>query len=583
MNIIGISAHFHDAAACLLQNGQLVAAAEEERFSRIKHDSSLPLSAFRYCLEAGGIAITDIDCIAYYEQPVKKLERQLVTSLPDLPPTRRGSLFRLDPRRPERELREIFGFEGPLRFYDHHLSHAASAYYYSGFKEAATFTVDGVGEWATTSYGRGADGKLELFEEVEFPNSIGLLYSAITGYLGFEINEGEYKVMGLAPYGQPTFVEAIRSLVTDGPDGQFEVQERYLDFMQENRLYRDTLCDLLKGPPRKAESEITGRHRDIARSLQVVLEELLLAKVTYLHRKCPSDNLCLAGGVALNCVANARIVREGPFADVFIQPAAGDAGGALGAAALADAELAGRRSPSRLRHVYWGPSLSSSGTAVCIEKLPGTEDFRGRTPELLERTAELLAAGNVIGWSHGRMEFGPRSLGTRSILADPRQPEMQELINRKIKMREGFRPFAPAVLADEAERHFQLDHPSPFMLETALVCSPIPLPAITHVDGSARVQTVSRKDSPRFYDLIAAFWRRTGCPILLNTSFNVRGEPIVCDHVDALLCFIKTEIDWLVLGDFIIPRSARINALRQLADLSSRTPAGGMSRVYRLF
>ncbi|HEX4417219.1 MAG TPA: carbamoyltransferase N-terminal domain-containing protein [Kofleriaceae bacterium] len=557
LNIIGISAHFHDAACCLLRDGKLVAAVQEERFSRIKHDPTIPRAAFGYCLEQGGITIADVDCVAYYEDPVVKLDRQLWMGLPQLPSLAPEALFRLDPARAEREIRELLGFEGEIQLVPHHLSHAASSFCFSGFDDAAILVVDAVGEWATTSLGRASGSSLEILDEVRFPDSLGLLYSTITSYLGFEVNDAEYKVMGLAPYGQPIYLDKLMQLVESLPNGKFRLNPEYFDFMRGRRMYSEALCDLLGAPPRAAESEIPQFAKDVARSLQVLLEKLLLQLANHLHRIVPSQNLCMAGGVALNCVANAAVLRDGPFDRLFVQPAAGDAGGALGAAAMAHITRSGQRPEvGRLEHVYLGPRYSSNEVAALLEATPlAFADFRGRERELLATVADRLADGKVIGWFHGGMEFGPRALGARSIIADPRRDEMRDRINALVKMREAFRPFAPAVLAEAASAHFDLDHPSPFMLETCQVKSAIRLPAITHVDGSARVQTVDAKVSPRFHALISEFGRRTGCPILLNTSFNLRGEPIVCSPMDALLCFLRSDIDFLVLEDFVIDRA----------------------------
>jgi len=557
-NIIGISCFFHDAACCLLKDGVLVAAAEEERFSRNKHDAGIPKGAFNYCLEEGGLTIDEVDCVAYYEEPAKKLARQIWMMLPGLP-SEKKVLERLDPRRPEREIQEVLGFDGPIEYVGHHQAHAASTFYYSGFKEAAILTVDGVGEWDTTSFGRGNGNGLEILETVEFPHSIGLLYSTITGYLGFEVNEGEYKVMGLAPYGKPRHVDLIRKLIIDQPGGKFLLDLRYFDFTSFKRMYSDELVSLFGHPPRQPRTEILDFHKDLARSLQYVLEEILMSKITYLHELTGSENLCMAGGVALNCVANGRIKREGPFKRLFVQPAAGDSGGALGAAAIAHKRRTNGKteSLSTLRHAYLGPAFSSEDVTSFVESTGiKARDFRGREAELLEVVARMLAAGKIVGWFHGRMEFGPRALGGRSILADPRGDTMQDRINSIIKQRESFRPFAPAVLEDRAAAHFDLDHPSRYMLETCHVKSSIKLPAITHVDGSARVQTADEEANPRFARLLRAFERLTGCPILLNTSFNLNYEPIVCTPADALICFIRSGLDALVLEDYIIDRSA---------------------------
>ena len=557
-NIIGISCFFHDAACCLLKDGVLVAAVEEERFSRRKHDAEIPKRAFNYCLEEAGLTIDQVDCVAYYEEPAKKLARQIWMMLPGLP-SEKKVLARLDPRRPEREIREVLGYDGPIEYVGHHHAHAASSFYYSGFKEAAVLTVDGVGEWDTTSFGRGNGNGLELLETVEFPHSLGLLYSTITGYLGFEVNEGEYKVMGLAPYGKPRHVDMIRKLIINEPGAQYRLDLRYFDFTSFNRMHSDEMIGLFGHSPRQPRTEILDFHKDLARSLQVVLEEILMDKLQYLHELTGSENLCMAGGVALNCVANGRIKREGPFKRMFVQPAAGDSGGALGAAAIAHKRRTNGKTESFsiFRHAYLGPAFSSAEVAAFVESTGvKADDFRGREPELLEAVAQRLAAGKVVGWFQGRMEFGPRALGARSILADPRGEKTQDRINSIIKQRESFRPFAPAVLEERAAAHFDLDHASRYMLETCQVKSPIKLPAITHVDGSARVQTVDEETNPRFARLLRTFERLTGCPILLNTSFNMNYEPIVCSPVDALTCFIRSGLDTLVLEDFLIDRSA---------------------------
>ncbi|HVQ40429.1 MAG TPA: carbamoyltransferase N-terminal domain-containing protein [Pyrinomonadaceae bacterium] len=584
-NIIGISCFFHDAACCVLKDGVLIAAAEEERFSRRKHDAGIPKRAFNYCLEEAGLTIDEVDCVAYYEEPTKKLARQLSMMLPGLSSEKKVQV-RLDPHRPKREIREILGYEGPIEYVGHHQAHAASSFYYSSFNEAAIFTVDGVGEWDTTSFGRGNGKDLEMLETVEFPHSLGLLYSTITGYLGFEVNEGEYKVMGLAPYGQPRHIDLIRKLIINQPGGQYLLDLNYFDFKSFKRMYTDKMSSLFGHPPRQPRTEILDFHKDLARSLQYVLEELLMDKLKYLHELTGSENLCMAGGVALNCVANGRIKREGPFKQVFVQPAAGDSGGALGAAAIAHQRRTNGKSESLIfRHAYLGPAFTSEEVASVIESTGlKAQDFRGREVELLEAVAQKLSAGKVVGWFQGRMEFGPRALGARSILADPRSETMQERINSMIKQRESFRPFAPAVLEDRAAAHFDLDHASRYMLETCQVTSPIKLPAITHVDGSARVQTVDEETNPRFARLLRVFERLTGCPILLNTSFNLNYEPIVCTPVDALICFILSGLDMLVLEDFIIDRSA-ISAMTEfmLRRTAQIRPDAITYKTYTLF
>jgi carbamoyltransferase len=575
LNIIGISSGYHDSACSLLQDGVLVAAVQEERFSRVKNDRSFPVRAFNYCLQEGGITIADLDCIGYYEDPCLKLGRQVwMGFMPNLPASRRDSILdRLSRSQPRQMINEILGYEGRIEIFDHHLSHAASSYYFSGFAESAILTVDGVGDWATTTYGFGQGPKIERFEQVDFPDSLGFFYSAITGYLGFEVNEGEYKVMGLAPYGEPEYADQIRKLIEVTSEGQYRLNMKYFGFLSEDCMYTDELVTLLGQPPREPESELTQFHMDVARSAQVVLEEILLEKTRYLHTKFPSENLCMAGGVALNVVANGRCLREGPFERLFVQPAAGDAGGSVGAAALAHVQVTGEPPlVEKLEHVYLGPANSVSDAYKFLRASSAKfQDFRGREDELINFVADRLIDGKVIGWSQGRMEFGPRALGARSILADPRRPEMRDRINALVKMREAFRPFAPAVLESEYQEHFNLDHASPFMLETCDVISPIDLPSITHIDGSARIQTVNGDANPRFAALLQEFYRRTGCPIILNTSFNLRGEPIVCNPVDAIRCFSRSQIDMLVIEDFVIERSGIPSFWEALGHFADKT------------
>jgi carbamoyltransferase len=545
MNVLGISAFYHESSCCLLRDGQLVAAASEERFTRVKHDPRLPVEAFRFCLEREGLDLLDLDAIAYYELPEVKIERQLGSGVP---------ASALDPGAPERAIRKRLGWEGEILFFPHHLCHAASAFFWSGFPHAATFTVDGVGEWATTTYGRGDPQDLSLFAEVRFPHSLGLLYSTVTAYLGFAVNDGEYKVMGLAPYGEPGLLDRLAQAIRVEPGPGFHLDLKFFDFVAGTRMWTDAFEELVGGPPRRRGEEILPFHRDLARSVQLLLEEILLKKVRWLHDETGEDDLCMAGGVALNCVANGRILREGPFRRLFVQPAAGDSGGCLGAAALANAKLGGKPIVRQaLRRVDLGPSFSPADIAAMISGagLPAT-DYSGREEDLLDAVAERLARHEIVGWFHGRMEHGPRALGNRSILANPLDPDVRERLNERVKKREAFRPFAPSVLATQTAEHFDLDHPSPFMLETCAVRSSLDLPGITHVDSSARPQTVDPADHPRFAALLDAFFRRTGCPILVNTSFNVAGEPIVATPVDALLGAADATLDALVLEDFLI-------------------------------
>jgi carbamoyltransferase len=550
LNIIGISALYHDSACCLIQDGKVIVAVQEERFTRVKQDPEMPYNAFKYCLESAGLSITDIDCVAYYEIPEDKLARQLWSGY-DI-----ELIDKLDPKRPVREIREILGYTGPIEFVDHHLSHAASSFYYSGFDEAAILTVDGVGEWATTTYGIANEKGIDLFEQVDFPDSIGLFYSTITAYLGFKVNSGEYKVMGLAPYGEPKYVEQLRKLVILKDEGQYELDMTYFEYISGEKMYSYKLEELLGMPPRVPESELSQIYMDVAKSLQVVLEEILLNKANYLYEKTKCKNLCMAGGVALNCVANGKILRDSSFENLFVQPASGDAGGALGAAAVALARLTNRQKKiEKMDHVYLGPSYTNNEIRNFLDATAiKYEDYSYDKNMLINKTAELIADGKVIGWFQGNIEFGPRALGDRSIIADPRRGEMRDRINSMVKKREGFRPFAPSVLESKMQEHFDLKTESPFMLLVCKVTSKLSLPAITHVDNSARVQSVNEDINLLYAKLIEEFDRLTGCPIILNTSFNVRGEPIVMSPIDAVSCFINTKIDCLVLGDFIIQR-----------------------------
>jgi carbamoyltransferase len=571
--VVGIAAHFHDAACALVHDGELIAAASEERFTRVKYDASTPRHAFRYCLDQAGIGVQDVTCLAYYESPQEKLNRQVWMMLPGIS-AMNGEIARLDPTRVESDLRRVLGYDGPITYAKHHESHAASSFYHSGFSEAAVLTVDGVGEWATTTYARASvDEGLSIFEEVLFPNSLGLFYSTITSFLGFGVNDGEYKVMGLAPYGTPRYVTQLERLIQPAERGQFRFDLTYFDFKSRKRMYSDALADLLGHAPRPKGSAIDAFHCDLASSVQRLLERFLLDKVRYLHDRVPVDALCMAGGVALNCVANSIIQRQGPFAHVFVQPAAGDAGCAIGAASLVYSTLAGWPRRRRQDHVYLGPSYPNADVQQLLDAVGiAALDCRSSEEQLLSAVVERLAAGKVVGWFQGRMEFGPRSLGARSILADPRDPTMRERINAIVKKREAFRPFAPAVLWERTSEHFDLQEPSPFMLSTCQVISPLTLPAITHVDGSARVQTVHADTNRRFARLLETFERRTGCPILLNTSFNEKDEPIVCTPADALICFLRCNIDTLVIEDFVVDRPGACEQREKI--LTRKVPLG---------
>lgn len=575
MNIIGISSHFHDSACCVLKDGLLVAAAEEERYSKVKHDSSIPTRAFRHCLKMAGLTLSDVDCIAYYERPDLKLARQIWMLLTGPLTQERLKSIRLSAQKPEQDIRDHLGYSGPIEFVSHHESHAASSFFYSGFDESAILTVDGVGEWSTLTMGRGKSTGVEILESVEFPDSIGLLYSALTSYLGFDVNDAEYKVMGLAPYGKPRFTKQVSALIKSSEMGQFRLNEKFFSFAtSSSRMYSDELVELFGLPPRLAESEIGQDYMDIAHSLQKVLEDVLLEKARYLHSLVPSENLCMAGGVALNCVANGVILEKGPFQRLFVQPAADDGGGALGAAAVGYLRRTGSRiSNQKMKSAFWGDSYGDSevGALMSSSGIPA-RDFTGQQEKLIDFACDKLSEGAVLGWHQGRMEFGPRALGNRSIIADPRRSDMRDKINAVVKLREQFRPFAPACLWEVAKDHFDIDHESPFMLETCQVKSSLELPSITHVDGSARLQTVTQESNPLFYKLLTRFYERTGCPILLNTSFNLRGEPMVNSPADALWTFVRCQMDYLFVGSYAVDRQMIPKYWTELATewLSSR-------------
>ncbi|MFN2531706.1 MAG: carbamoyltransferase [Pyrinomonadaceae bacterium] len=628
VNILGISGFYHDSAVCLVVDGDIVAAAQEERFTRTKHDSSFPLNAVRYCLSERNLNPGELDYVAFYDKPLLKFDRLLETyldyapsgflsfrkSMPLwikeklwMPDLIRSEVAKAgeedDPRAVKKKAKE---FRWKLLFGDHHESHAASAFYPSPFQQAAILTVDGVGEWATSSLGIGKDNDIVLLKELRFPDSLGLLYSAFTYYTGFKVNSGEYKVMGLAPYGEPKYVGVIKDkLLEICDDGSIRLNHDYFGYSHRLRMTNDAFSKLFAGPPRRPESPITQTHMDLARSIQAVTEEVLLKMTQHAYTVTRMKRLCLAGGVALNCVANGRVLREGPFEDIWIQPAAGDAGGALGIALAiwyrylgnprVSAESETIQNPSvdsidhtksnkqarrtsetdRMKGSFLGPRHSDEEIENFLRsrQLPYTRHERDKLPDIV---AELLAAGKIVALHQGRMEFGPRALGGRSILADPRRPQMQSVMNLKIKFRESFRPFAPSVLREYVNEWFELDTKSPYMMLVAdvkksrrkeltpeetqmwgiekLNVQRSEIPAVTHVDYSARIQTVDRDSNPLYWHIIEAFYRKTGCPVVINTSFNVRGEPIVCTLQDSYRCFMRTEIDFLVLETFVLDK-----------------------------
>jgi len=586
MHILGISCFYHDSAAALLKDGAIIAAAQEERFTRKKHDFGFPAHAAEYCLQSAGITAADLAYVAFYDKPLLKFERILETSMA-MAPKGISSFFMAMPLWLKEKLwipsliREELRYTGRILFPEHHESHAASAFFPSPFDRAAFLTMDGVGEWATTSYGTGSGNDIHILADLNFPHSIGLLYSAFTYFTGFKVNSAEYKVMGLAPYGEPRFVQTIYDHLLDlKPDGSFRMNMEYFDYCAGLRMTNDRFSALFEGPPREPESPLTQREMDLARSLQEVTEEIMLRMARHVHAETSERNLVLAGGVALNCVGNGRILRESPFENIWIQPAAGDAGGALGAALYAwhvylekdRATVPGRDSQSGS---LLGPAFSDEE----IEEFLTTHHavYRKLSREdLLEEVADLIAGENVVGWHQGRMEFGPRALGARSILGDARSPKMQGVMNLKIKFRESFRPFAPSVLREHVSEYFEMECDSPYMLLVAPVVNKrriamtgdeehlfgieklnIPrsdIPAVTHVDYSARVQTVTRDTNPLFAELIERFYRKTGCPVIINTSFNVRGEPIVCTPAEAYRCFMRTQMDALVMGHYLLAK-----------------------------
>ncbi len=585
MNILGISAFYHDSAACLVQDGEITAAAQEERFTRKKHDASFPHKAVEYCLQKGDIGVEDLDYVGFYDKPFIKFERILETYLSVAPLGLKSCLKAVplwlkDKLWTRQNIRNNLDYSGSVMFAEHHESHAASAFYPSPFEEAAVLTMDGVGEWATSSISIGKGNKLELIKELQFPHSLGLLYSAFTYYLGFKVNSGEYKVMGLAPYGNPKYVDLIRENLIDlKDDGSFRMDMSYFNYLAGLTMTNQKFDKLFGGPARQGESKLTQREMDIAASLQVITEEIMVKMSRYVRNLTGMKNLCLAGGVALNCVGNGKILREKVFDEIWIQPAAGDAGGALGIALYIWHQVLNSsrkvNGSDSMKGSYLGPEFDKESIRAFLQKdeIPFKEH---QDNELIQTVATHLKDEKVIGWFQGRMEFGPRSLGGRSVLGDARSKKMQSVMNLKIKYRESFRPFAPSVLREKVSEWFEMDASSPYMLLVAPVKESrkiamteeqkelfgidllnIPrsdIPAVTHVDYTARIQTVEKNTHPRYHALLESFEKQTGCPIIVNTSFNVRGEPIVCTPEDAFRCFMRTEMDYLVLGNFVLDK-----------------------------
>lgn len=591
--ILGLSAYYHDSAAALIRDGDIIAAVQEERFSRKKHDSRFPENAVRYCLDEAGISLSDVDEVVFYDKPLVKFERLLETYLSYAPNGIRSFIAAMPVWLKEKlylkstlktELAALGKLDKQslpsLLFAEHHQSHAASAFFPSPFQKAAVLCLDGVGEWATTTVWVGDGNRLDAQWEIDFPHSLGLLYSAFTYYTGFKVNSGEYKLMGLAPYGEPKYVDLILDRLIDlKEDGSFRLRMEYFNYCTGLTMTNDRFAELFGAPARKPEGEITQREMDIAASIQAVTEEVVLRLAKTVRRETGCEHLCLAGGVALNCVSNGKLLRAGVFDDIWVQPAAGDAGGALGAALAVwherhDGEREVRPGDG-MKGSYLGPSYADGDIR---ERLDATGAVYERLDDadLMPRLAGILGDEHVVGWFQGRMEFGPRALGGRSIIGDPRSQNMQSVMNLKIKFRESFRPFAPAILSEEVERYFVHDRPSPYMLMVAPVQESIripmteaqqklfgieklkvprsELPAITHVDYSARIQTIHKETNPRFHELISAFRDRTGCPVVVNTSFNVRGEPIVCTPEDAYRCFMRTEMDYLVVEGYLMAK-----------------------------
>ena len=595
MIILGISGYYHDSAACLIKNGEVIFAIQEERITRKKHDSSFPKNSILYCIKEANISEKEIDYVVFYDKPFLKFERLLETYFAFAPKGFRSFISSMPIWLKEKlfqknliikELKKIFGkktiWKNKLLFSEHHLSHAASAFFASPYKNAAILTMDGVGEWTTTSIAVGNGNKIEILKEINFPHSLGLLYSAFTYYAGFKVNSGEYKLMGLAPYGEPVFVETIKNnLIVIKEDGSFKLNMSYFDYCTGLKMTNKKFNDLFGGEPRKPESSLTNKEMNIASSIQVVIEEIIIKIAKNIKKETGLDNLCLAGGVALNCVANGKLVNEKIFKNMWIQPASGDAGGALGAAlAVYYLMLGNKRNTDEnrdsMKGSFLGPSYSDNEIENTLLKLKA-QYSKLNNEEIVEKVAEDLKSGKAIGWMQGRMEFGPRALGGRSIIADPRSPKMQKLLNLKVKFRESFRPFAPSILRENLSEWFELEQDSPYMLLVANVKNTkiikmtdeekklfgidklnivrSKIPSVTHVDYSARIQTVHKDTNPIYYDLINKFNKITDCPIIINTSFNIRGEPIVCSPEDAFKCFMGTELDILAIGSFYLKKS----------------------------
>ncbi|MFB0613847.1 carbamoyltransferase family protein [Aurantiacibacter poecillastricola] len=601
MRILGISAFYHDSAAALVVDGNVTAAAQEERFTRRKHDPRFPKEAIAYCLAEAGCTLADVDHVVFYEKPFPKFERLLESyfaTVPQgfssfrvaMPLWIKDKLFQKDLLKEELEkLPGGSGWNGSLLFTEHHQSHAASAFFPSPYESAAVLTMDGVGEWCTTSLGHGSGNRLNIAKELHFPHSLGLLYSAFTYYTGFRVNSGEYKVMGLAPYGTPRFVQAILDNIVDvKEDGTFHLAQRYFNYVSGLTMTSEAFHELFGAPPRKPEEELTQREMDLAASIQAVTEMIVLRLARSIRVDTGERNLCLAGGVALNCVANGKLLREGIFDSIWIQPAAGDAGGALGAALAVWHQYAGQPRSVRqdrrdtMSGSYLGPEFSQDEIEQRLQNIGAKFDVRDEK-DVTDQTADALAEGKAVGWMQGRMEFGPRALGGRSILGDPRSPTMQKTLNLKVKYRESFRPFAPSVKRESVSEWFDHDGDSPYMLIVGdiakdrqramteeqqalfgidkLNIARSEIPAVTHVDYSARIQTVHRETNPRYWDLLSAFEKRTNCPVLINTSFNVRGEPIVCTPEDAFHCFMGTGLDHLTVGNCVLTKEQQDPAL----------------------